>query len=258
MAATAREAGVAIVTGDTKVVERGACDKLFITTAGIGVIRARHRSRRRPGAAGRRGDRQRPARRSWRGDPGRARRPCAGDARSRATAQPLHGLVAALLAACPGHALPARRDARRRRHRAERIRRQRRGSGSRSTRPRLPMREEVKGFCEILGLDPLYLANEGKLVAVVPADEARRARWRRCARIRSAREAAIIGDVTRGRARPGDDAAPRSAASASSTCWSASNCRGSAEGRHARTGDRLQHRRQSSAKPRSGRAGAAA
>ena len=39
----------------------------------------------------------------------------------------------------------------------------------------VPIREEVKGFCEILGLDPLYLANEGKLVAVVPAAEAERA-----------------------------------------------------------------------------------
>jgi hydrogenase expression/formation protein HypE len=40
MAATARDAGVQIVTGDTKVVGRGACDKLFITTTGIGVIRS--------------------------------------------------------------------------------------------------------------------------------------------------------------------------------------------------------------------------
>ena len=52
MAATARAAGVQVVTGDTKVVERGACDKLFINTAGIGVIREGRRSRRRPCPAG--------------------------------------------------------------------------------------------------------------------------------------------------------------------------------------------------------------
>ena len=50
-----------------------------------------------------------------------------------------------------------------------------------------PIRDEVKGFCEILGLDPLYLANEGKLVAVVPPGEAD-ARLRRCVLIRSGLE----------------------------------------------------------------------
>ena len=52
MAAAAREAGVQIITGDTKVVTRGACDKLFITTTGIGVIREGPRSRRASGAPG--------------------------------------------------------------------------------------------------------------------------------------------------------------------------------------------------------------
>ena len=52
MAATAREAGVQIVTGDTKVVNKGACDKMFITTTGIGVIRRRCRPRRPSRAAG--------------------------------------------------------------------------------------------------------------------------------------------------------------------------------------------------------------
>jgi hydrogenase expression/formation protein HypE len=58
----------------------------------------------------------------------------------------------------------------------------------------LPLREQVKGACEILGLDPLYLANEGKLVAVVPADAAERV----LAAMRAhpaGREAAVIGTV---------------------------------------------------------------
>ena len=64
-------------------------------------------------------------------------------------------------------------------------------SASRSTKTATPIREEVKGFCEILGLDPLYLANEGKIVCVVPPEDAETAlaalhgasAWRRRARI---------------------------------------------------------------------------
>jgi hydrogenase expression/formation protein HypE len=61
--------------------------------------------------------------------------------------------------------------------------------------PALPLREEVKGACEILGLDPLYLANEGKLVAVVPRADANRV----LAAMRAhpaGKEAAIVGEVT--------------------------------------------------------------
>ena len=47
-----------------------------------------------------------------------------------------------------------------------------RAGRDRDRRGRTPIREEVKGFCEILGLDPLYLANEGKIVAIVPAEQA--------------------------------------------------------------------------------------
>ena len=85
---------------------------------------------------------------------------------------PLQASSQALLAAAPGHALHARRHARRRRDGAQRDRRGLAASPSRSTRRATPIRDEVKAFCEILGLDPLYLANEGKIVAVVPADEA--------------------------------------------------------------------------------------
>ena len=112
MAGTAAEAGVEIVTGDTKVVHKGACDKLFITTTGIGVIREgvdlgahlRAARRRRPG--------QRPARRPWRGDPVGARRHGAVDAdRKRLRAAPRTDRRAARSG--PRRALHARRDARR-------------------------------------------------------------------------------------------------------------------------------------------------
>ena len=60
---------------------------------------------------------------------------------------------------------------------------------------RIPISEEVKGACEILGLDPLYVANEGKLLAIVPPPTPT-ACSPRCALIPWARDAAIIGEVT--------------------------------------------------------------
>ena len=170
LAAAAREAGVAIVTGDTKVVPKGACDKLFVTTSGIGVIPPEVRL----GA-----DRAQPGDcvlvNGWLGDHGAAilaaRGDLALDTPIESDTAPLHRLVAALLEAAPG--TRSIRDATR---------------GGVATvlnefaqasevainidEARTPLREAVRGFCEILGLDPLYLANEGKLVAIVPPDEA--------------------------------------------------------------------------------------
>jgi hydrogenase expression/formation protein HypE len=170
MAAAAREAGVAIVTGDTKVVERGACDKIFINTAGIGVIRT--------GVdlavdSVRTGDRI--IVNGYLGDHGAtilaARGDLAIDAPIESDCAPLGGLIAALLAAAP--ATRFIRDATR--------------GGIASVLNEIalasgvaidideastPLREPVKGFCELLGLDPLYLANEGKIVVVVPPAQA--------------------------------------------------------------------------------------
>ena len=91
-----------------------------------------------------------------------------------------------------------------------------------------PIRAEVKGFCEILGLDPLYLANEGKIVAIVPPDEADEAL--------AAMRGHPLGHrrpLPSAMSAPASPAAspcgPFSAARASSTCWSASNCRGFAD-----------------------------
>jgi hydrogenase expression/formation protein HypE len=193
MGRAAREAGVKIVTGDTKVVERGAADRVFINTAGVGVVpREAHiaASRARPGDV--------LIVNGSLGDHGVAiliaRNQLALQAEAASDSQPLHGLVAAMLAACPD--IRCLRDATR---------------GGLATvlsefatasdvcirvrEAALPINEVVRGACEILGLDPLYLANEGKLAAIVPraAAEVVLAVMRAHP---AGRESAIVGEVT--------------------------------------------------------------
>jgi hydrogenase expression/formation protein HypE len=170
MARAAAAAGVEIVTGDTKVVPKGACDKIFITTSGIGIIR-------REFALG--ADTVRPGDivlvNGLLGDHGAAilaaRGELALETPIESDCAPLQDLIAMLLAAAPNTRFI--RDATR---------------GGLATvlnevaassevaieieEHLTPLREEVKGFCEILGLDPLYLANEGKIAAIVPEAEA--------------------------------------------------------------------------------------
>ncbi|WP_198244301.1 hydrogenase expression/formation protein HypE [methane-oxidizing endosymbiont of Gigantopelta aegis] len=167
MQSAAREAGVAIVTGDTKVVQRGACDKLFINTAGVGVI---------PQGVEIRADKAKPGDviivNGYIGDHGAAIVDARGEMALENTiqsdCQTLNGLIEMMLTVCPD--IHCMRDATR---------------GGLATvlnefaeasevsvildETAIPVRQEVRGMCEILGLDPLYLANEGKLVAVVPA-----------------------------------------------------------------------------------------
>jgi len=166
MAETAAEAGVAIVTGDTKVVPHGACDKLFINTAGIGIIsQARDLGLHRVAAddailvTG------------FLGDHGAAILSARGDLRLATPLEsdcaPLNGLVEALLAACPEVSFmrdPTRGGL------ASVLNEITEAGGFdiELNETSLPLREAVRGFCEILGLDPLYLANEGKLVVLVP------------------------------------------------------------------------------------------
>jgi hydrogenase expression/formation protein HypE len=170
MARTAQEAGVQIVAGDTKIVNKTACDKMFITTTGIGAIPedvdlGAHRAS--PGdlvlVNGLLGDHG-AAILGARGD-------LALDAPIESDCAPLHDLIATLLAAAPGTCF---------------IRDPTRGGVAtvlneiaaaaqvaiEIDEARTPLREEVRGFCEILGLDPLYLANEGKIVAIVPPEQA--------------------------------------------------------------------------------------
>jgi hydrogenase expression/formation protein HypE len=189
----ADRAGVKIVTGDTKVVERGAADKMFINTAGIGVVPAGisiSAANARPGDV--------VIVNGVLGDHGAAiliaRNQLSLEADIESDCQPLDGLVAAMLSSCRHiHCL---RDATRG-GLATVLNEFAQSSnvGIRISERDVPLREEVKGACEILGLDPLYLANEGRLVAVVPPDGADAV----LAAMRahpSGRGAAIIGEVT--------------------------------------------------------------
>jgi hydrogenase expression/formation protein HypE len=195
MRAAADRAGVRIVTGDTKVVDRGSADKLFITTAGVGVIppgrslAARHV---RPGDV--------VLVNGTLGDHGTAILTARGDMALSTPIEsdcaPLNHLMEAVLAAAPG--TRCARDATRG-GLASALNEiaQAAGCGVTLDETALPLRPEVRGCCEILGLDPLYLANEGTLVLIAPPDEAEAA----LAAMRSVaegREAQIIGRAVTG------------------------------------------------------------
>jgi hydrogenase expression/formation protein HypE len=198
MGAAAREAGVQLVTGDTKVVNRGKGDQIFITTTGIGVIeRPVHisASRARPG--------DKIILSGYIGDHGMAimsqRENLEFEGAIESDCAPLHGLVAAMLDAC----LEAASD-----HPMHCLRDPTRGGvattlneiasqskvGLLIREPLVPVRESVKGACEILGLDPLYVANEGKLLAIVASDAAA-AVLQRMREHRLGQDAQIIGEV---------------------------------------------------------------
>ena len=164
------EAGVTIVTGDTKVVGRGSADRLFVNTSGLGLVPegVELSARRvRPGdavlASGSIGDH---------GMAIMAARQSLGlEGDLRSDTAPLHGLVEALLAACPqAHALrdPTRGGVNATLHEIAAAS----GVGIEIAEDAVPVRDAVRGACEILGLDPLSVANEGKLVAFVPEPQA--------------------------------------------------------------------------------------
>ena len=146
----------------------------------IGVIRSGLDLGAHRAAAGRCGSGQWPARRSWRGH-SRARGDLALDTPIESDCAALNGLIDALLDACPQVQVhPRSRRAAASRPCSTKLPRLP-ASASRSKSAAIPLREEVKGFCEILGLDPLYLANEGKIVAVVAGARGRtrvRGAWR--------------------------------------------------------------------------------
>lgn len=192
MGNAAKQVGVAIVTGDTKVVNRGSVDKLFVNTTGIGVIPSGVQvaaERVRPGddilLSGVLGDHG-VAILSARGELGL-------DVVIESDCGPLDSLVRAMLGACPD--LHAMRDATRGGIAAVLNELAQAGEVAiRLDEPALPIREEVRGVCELLGLDPLYLANEAKLVAAVPRHQS--ATVLAAMRAHPAgRQAAIIGEV---------------------------------------------------------------
>ncbi len=192
MAAAALAAGVVIVAGDTKVVSRGAADGLYITTAGAGLIPVGRRLSSDSVEAGDRVLVSGPI-----GDHGIAVMLARGDlaleADVRSDTAALNGLVEALLAASPA---------------TRWLRDPTRGGvasalnelavaasvGVALDEASIPVRPEVTAACELLGIDPLYVANEGRLVAVVPAGDVDAA----LASLRShpfGRDAAVIGEI---------------------------------------------------------------
>lgn len=194
MAAAARDAGVPIVTGDTKVVEKGKGDGVFIATTGLGALPA---GRRIGGAQARAGDVLLLS--GSIGDHGVAvlsqRESLGFEATVKSDTAALHGLVAALLAAVPEGAVHTLRDPTRGglATTLNEIARQA-GVGMRLREAAIPVHAEVDAACELLGLDPLYIANEGKLVAAVAPEHADAA----LAALRAhplGREAARIGTV---------------------------------------------------------------
>ncbi len=192
MKTSADEAGVRIVCGDTKVVPRGAADRLFVTTAGVGVI---------PPGIELGGDRIRPGDRILVSGPLGDHGAAVLDARGElglthdiaSDCQPLNRLTAALLAAVPVRAM---RDPTRGGLAA--VLNEWAGACGREIvvdEAAVPVREAVQGLCELLGLDPFYLACEGRLVAAVP--EAAATDALACLRADPAgREAALVGEVS--------------------------------------------------------------
>jgi len=166
----AARAGVQVVTGDTKVVGRGSGDKIFITTSGIGVVHEGvelSSSRVLPGdvilISGSVGDH------------GIAilsqREGMAFDEPMESDTAPLYELVAAMLEAFPG--IHAMRDPTRGGLAATLVEiAARQKLGMEIDETLVPVRDSVRGACEILGIDPFFVANEGKLVAFVPQEGA--------------------------------------------------------------------------------------
>jgi hydrogenase expression/formation protein HypE len=170
MAAAAREAGVPIVTGDTKVVERGKADGVFINTTGIGIV---PEGIRISGELAQPGDQILLS--GFMGDHGVAvmsqRENLAFSSAILSDTASLHDLVAAMVAAVPTiHCLrdPTRGGVATTLNELAR----QSGVGMLIRESALPVREAVSATCEYLGLDPLYVANEGKLVAICSARDA--------------------------------------------------------------------------------------
>jgi hydrogenase expression/formation protein HypE len=167
MAAAARAAGVAIVTGDTKVVEQGKGDGVFISTTGVGMVPA---GRRLSGALARPGDVLLLS--GSIAEHGMAvlsqREALEFETTISSDSAALHGLVAALLAAAPEGSVRCLRDPTRGgvATTLNEIARQS-GVGMLLQEAAIPLQPQVEAACELLGLDPLHLANEGKLIAVV-------------------------------------------------------------------------------------------
>lgn len=195
-----KESNVAIITGDTKVVPRGKGDKIFINTSGIGLVTEGVEI---SASMARTGDKIILS--GSMGDHGvtimtrRAGMTLAGNLRSDSMA--LHTMVQKLLAGLPPGSLHTLRDPTRGGVATSLCEiAASSGLGLEIDEDCIPLRAEVRAACEILGLDPLYLANEGKCIAMVAPEIAVQA----LALLRAesgGKEAAIIGAITSGPGR---------------------------------------------------------
>lgn len=198
IARCSKEADVPIVTGDTKVVPRGKCDKIFINTSGIGIVAEGVEISSRMPCAG-----DAIILSGFMGDHGitimsrRAGLGLEGNLASDSAA--LHDLVALLIEKLPPGSLHSLRDPTRGGV-ATSLNEIAAAAGLavRIDDTAIPVRPEVRAACEIMGLDPLYLANEGKCLVLVAGDQAQAA----LQLMRShgvARDAAIIGSMEAGK-----------------------------------------------------------
>lgn len=194
MSESARDAGVQLVAGDTKVVNRGKGDKIFISTTGIGVIEK---------AVNISADRATPGDKiilsGFIGDHGMAilsqRENLEFEGVIKSDCAALHQLVNDMLeASLDIHVLrdPTRGGVATVLNEIA----QRSKTGMLLRETDIPVHETVRGACEILGLDPMYVANEGKLVAIVPAQDAD-AVVDRMHQNPLGRDARVIGEVVR-------------------------------------------------------------
>jgi len=198
MRAAALQSGVQFVTGDTKVVNRGKGDQIFITTTGIGVIEGDlniSAERARPG--------DKILLSGFIGDHGMTimsqRENLEFESAIESDCASLHGLVAAMLASPEAngdrsflHCLrdPTRGGVATTLNEIAKAA----GVGMLLLEQSIPVRESVKGACEVLGLDPLYVANEGKLLAIVAPEMAETVLLAMRAH-EHGRDAVLIGEV---------------------------------------------------------------
>lgn len=188
----AEEADIAVVTGDTKVVNHGGADRLFITTSGIGIV---------PEGVNISGSNARPGDKvilsGAIGDHGitiiSQREGLKFDVPVKSDCAPLNKVVAAMLKASTR--IHAMRDPTRGglATTLNEIARQS-NVGIRLTEETIPVREAVRAACELLGFDPLYVANEGKLVAIVAAEDANHI-LAAMKKDRYGKDAAVIGEI---------------------------------------------------------------
>ena len=200
MAATAAEAGVEIVTGDTKVVNRGHGDGVYINTAGVGIL---------PEGLELSGSKLKPGDKvlvsGTIGDHGIAiistREELSFSTTVRSDAAPLNHLIADVLAACPAGTVRAFRDPTRG-GLASTLNEFADASGVdiRIEEDAVPVHDQVRGACEMLGYDVFQVANEGKMVCVVDPAAADAALAAMRANKYGA-DAAIIGEVVQGEGR---------------------------------------------------------